>query len=551
MIERLLEIWLNSANERSFQIPFAHWLAFTGHQVVHVSRHCAMEFGKDVITIAPDGVPCAYQLKGVDGGSLTLGAWRADLAMQLHSLVHCAIVHPSIRSTIHHRSYIVLNGTLAEEVSHEIAAFNLASERAGQPDRVVETITKGQLFNAFRELQMEFWATNLSDVKTYLEVFLEDGQGPLPKAKLARLLESGLSFDAEEEPAFQKIRRELAGNAIVCSSAIVHFTNAGNHQAEFEAWTLYWAYSAGIASRWRIPLAKISFALDLASTAMYSALARLCEEVEGRSNLVQGDPLADRFVYRARVTHVAGLLGLFGLWSIDMLLRDTPDVPVTLLNVAERHAANVSALQFWGEAALPQILSWNFYRKMFDATLATDVLYEGLLLALITRNAPDSTNPLMNPYYDAEMVLPVELGLEDAPRDDSFTGLSFYAEGLLHLLVRANLKSSVRGLFPGITRIAFREHVPGEEWRFFRYRNVDCGHDAERYLSPPHRWTALRTAADESEGASLPDAMKQFPLHYLAILIVLPHRVSASGLRWLATYIDEMARRKEWMSKVP
>ena len=55
VIERLLETWLNKANERSFQIPFAHWLAYQGYTVLHVSRHCAMELGKDVIAIAPDG----------------------------------------------------------------------------------------------------------------------------------------------------------------------------------------------------------------------------------------------------------------------------------------------------------------------------------------------------------------------------------------------------------------------------------------------------------------------------------------------------------------
>ena len=30
MIERLLENWLNRANERSFQYPFCYWLASQG-----------------------------------------------------------------------------------------------------------------------------------------------------------------------------------------------------------------------------------------------------------------------------------------------------------------------------------------------------------------------------------------------------------------------------------------------------------------------------------------------------------------------------------------
>ncbi|MCA9233190.1 MAG: hypothetical protein KDA57_21265, partial [Planctomycetales bacterium] len=159
---------MNKANERSFQIPFAHWLAHEGHTVIHVSRHCAMELGKDVLAIAPDGVPCAYQLKGLDGGRMTLAKWRADLSSQIHPLVHGRLVHPSLENKQHHRSYIVMNGDLDEEVQREIDDFNRSNADAGQPERRVETILKGQLFQAFKDLQSDFWATNLNDVKTYL-----------------------------------------------------------------------------------------------------------------------------------------------------------------------------------------------------------------------------------------------------------------------------------------------------------------------------------------------------------------------------------------------
>ena len=127
MIERLLENWLTRANERSFQIPFCHWLAYKGHTVVHMSRHCAMEMGKDILAIDPEGIPCAYQLKGVEGGGrITLSKWRDDLSKQLHPLVHRKIVHPSIPDRPH-RSFIVINGELDEEVARDIDDFNRGS----------------------------------------------------------------------------------------------------------------------------------------------------------------------------------------------------------------------------------------------------------------------------------------------------------------------------------------------------------------------------------------------------------------------------------------
>jgi hypothetical protein len=64
VIERLVEYWLDSASERSYQPAFVQILVSDGHRVLHSTRHSPIEFGKDVISIAPDGVPCAFQLKG-------------------------------------------------------------------------------------------------------------------------------------------------------------------------------------------------------------------------------------------------------------------------------------------------------------------------------------------------------------------------------------------------------------------------------------------------------------------------------------------------------
>jgi hypothetical protein len=205
-----------------------------------------MELGKDVVTVAPDGVPCAYQLKGVDGGRMTLSKWRDDLGRQLHALVHSAIVHPSLKAKRHHRSYIVINGDFEEEVLHEIDGFNRANRQAGQPERTVETIVKGQLYQAFRELQSDFWATNLHDLKTYLELFLEDGKGVLPREKLCSLFNDALPFETEKKkpPGKDQCSRALAGCAVICAAAISAFTRAENHLAEFEAWTLLRCYAS-------------------------------------------------------------------------------------------------------------------------------------------------------------------------------------------------------------------------------------------------------------------------------------------------------------------
>jgi hypothetical protein len=113
VLERLIESWLDSASERSYQAPFCQMLAGEGHLVVHSTRHAQIEFGKDVISIAPDGTPCAFQLKGNPGGRLTLGQLR-EIKPQLLELVTQPIVHPGVPEAARHRCYLVTNGEADE-----------------------------------------------------------------------------------------------------------------------------------------------------------------------------------------------------------------------------------------------------------------------------------------------------------------------------------------------------------------------------------------------------------------------------------------------------
>lgn len=64
MLERIVENWLTSAGERGFERPFTQLLAAEGHRVLHGPVHHPFEHGKDIVTMAPGGDLCAFQLKG-------------------------------------------------------------------------------------------------------------------------------------------------------------------------------------------------------------------------------------------------------------------------------------------------------------------------------------------------------------------------------------------------------------------------------------------------------------------------------------------------------
>jgi len=181
MLERVIENWLDKASERSFQKPFCYMLSANGFTVIHLTRHTGMELGKDVIAVAPDGTPCAYQLKGAINGKISLKQWNKEISSQVLNLVTVKIVHPSINSSKHHRSYLVTNGELQEEVIHAIDGMNRGFANIGQPNYKLETIVRGQLINLAKDLETNFWPTELVDINTLLELFLEDGKGNLPK----------------------------------------------------------------------------------------------------------------------------------------------------------------------------------------------------------------------------------------------------------------------------------------------------------------------------------------------------------------------------------
>ncbi|MEQ8852810.1 hypothetical protein [Gimesia sp.] len=518
--------------------------------MLHVSRHCAMEIGKDVIAIAPDGVPCAYQLKGLDGGMMTLSKWRDDLGKQLHPLVHAKIVHPSLNTSQHHRSYIVVNGDFHEVVQREIDDFNRGMIDAGQPERVVTTIVKGELFQAFNELQSEFWATNLNDLKTYLELFLEDGSGPLPKQKLASLLHDALPLEPanKKRPSNNESARSLVGAAVICSAAISSFTLAENHVAEFEAWTIFWCYTMGLAEKWKTPFKTIEFAANLASDSIFSSLGRLCDELITREHYFEGDPLLDRPVYGVRMTQLLGLMGLYGLLLQNKLRTNEGETDRQHLDFAIKFCEmHKNKLLLWGEYAIPQFLAWNYFRKTYDATPKGDFFYSTLIKTICRKNNIDSKNTLPNAYYDAEAILPYELGLANKPLNDSFSRYSHYLESLMHLFIRGNYKQEMKSLFPDITQIGFRYFDPGDMWRYFMYRNEDCGTDITKFLVPPHKWEDLRRKSEESNGDEIPFLLKEYPLHYLTMLLVMPYRVNASGLRWLDTILQDQIQDKSWM----
>ena len=539
MLEKIIENWLDNASERSFEKPFCYMLSAEGHTIIHSTRHTAMELGKDIITVAPDGTPCAYQLKS---DNISLSKWRGEVGSQTSDLVNLRINHPSLNNSQYHRSYLVTNGRIEEEVSRAIDDRNQAWASQGQSYLHLETIVHGELFAKAQKLGTDLWPSELNDTKTLLEMFLENGEGIIPKAKLASLFESTIPLellDNGKEPPKSHCTRSVASAGLLCAIVTSNFSNKNNHVAEIEAWTLYIAYVLAVAERWGIPVKTYKNELKIAKDSIYNSLANLCDEVKERDSLIEGDLFADFYVYRVRMTWLLGLMSIYALWRRrDKIKKDETDDFLREFCKNKR-----SLLELWGEAAIPQFLAFFWYFRKIDATRSPIDLLQGLISAICKLNHPKSEIFLANPYYEAEDILPYLfapiLGSAADPLEETFIGNSYALEGLVHLFVRRNLKQTMKGLWPSVSKLASVSFSPENSWDFYRWKNKD-GKRWDVFPKPTQKWEELKVLSFESEGACIPPRIKNDPILLLLFLCVYPHRMNAEIMRWLDTQMQEI-----------
>ena len=538
MLERVIENWLDKATERSFQQPYCYMLAAEGHTIIHLTRHGAMELGKDIITIAPDGTPCAFQLKA---GNISLAKWRDEVSAQTFDLVSLKINHPSVDSSKHHRSYLVTNGNIVEEVSHAIDLRNQTWASQGQPYLHLQTVVRGQLIEQARELGNNLWPTELTDIKTLLEMFLENGQGVLPKEKLASLFESTFPLKFlhnGSEPSKTHCERVMASAAILCAIATSSFSNEQNHVAEIEAWLLYISYVLALVERWKLTNKVYEDVFEIATQSIYNSLANLCDEIKEREYLIEENPLTDSYVYTVRVTWLLGLMSIYGLWRAS---KDEPkgDVDDFLREFCKEKQVQ---LDLWGEAAIPQWLAFLWYSRKITSPREPDDVLGDLISEICGQNGPKGGGFLASPYYEADNIFPDMLGVAEEPLMDSFSGQSYALEGLIHLYVRGNSKQSkqsMKSLWPDVTRLMYLSFEPGDFCDFYRWRNEN---GKNWIVSPQHTqdWEKLRELASESDGMCIPPSIKNDPILLLLFLCVYPHRMNAEILRWLDTQMKQI-----------
>jgi len=537
VIERLLENWLDNCSERSLQFAFCQILIDDGHTVLHSSRHAPIEHGKDIITVDGSGEPCAFQLKVTGGKKLTKNVLSA-LMTQLTELVTAKIEHPSLKSGKWHQSFLVLNGDLEEEATDLLTKFNEGWVSKGFPENQVRTIVRGELLDRAIAITGRLFPAELVLFKLLLELYLEPGNGMIPKDKYATLIRDSLPMlgIVAENTSVAKSVRAVTATAIINTLALSSFSEKNNSFAEIEAWVLYVSHVAAVIDRFGFDDQQLNNSIELVEYHIYSLLDQLVAETSQNPSAIEGDPLTDQMFYRVRVTLLCGLIGTYSLWNRFLGIDDDKEQ-----FCRQFVQDNIKKAVLWGEAAVPQYLSTFWYLKRTDATPKPDFLIAGLLEAICNRNSSKSQIGLPNPYYDAESVVLAASGLPEAKIDDTFNEHAFTAEALLHLFVRRNWKQHSKFLWPGFTRLMCCTIEFDEGWLRYLWRVDDQGVNQSTRPELTKDWSTLKEEAFESSGVNLPSTLKKYPLLFLLFLIVYPHRCDSESVRWLDSTLQEIA----------
>jgi len=533
VLERLIESWLDSASERSYQAPFCQMLSAEGHTVLHSTRHAPLEFGKDIISIGPDGVPCAFQLKGNPGTRFSLAQLR-DIKGQLLELVTQPIVLPGVPSG-RHRCYLVTNGETEEEVHRSVDDINRELENLGFGPQRIELWSRGRLLEMANRLGASLWPSEIEDLNTLLELLVHRGDDLLPLAKIDKLLKRLLVLEEDNKASLGAAqgRRRITSAAVLIGVALRNFSLKENHYATSAAWTVFAAYAIACGERHHLKYEDTArAAVEIAKNTIFDALAALCDDVKTNEKLMaSGFEIAPIYIARATLTYA--LLSLYWLWSE----ANAWPVKEHKAFLDEWLPKDHRQSYLWGEGAVPQFLAQYWYFSKADPTWKSEMLLGSLLNVLIKLAVDQEGQKFPSPYFSFEDFMKhllagfLQTG-DDPLRGETARRMSFMAEGVLHLFVRANLKQSAKLLWPDFTQLGLKRFEVEEPWQYCLYRTAA---GRELMVQPPatKQWAELVAEARYCRLAQVPHALASEVWLLALFVVLLPYRATPEALRYL------------------
>ncbi len=522
MIERVIENWLTSINERQYQLPFCQVLEAEGERVIYISSHGPLELGKDIVTVGRDGVANAYQLKA---GAIAMTEWRSFKG-EIEQLVEYPIDIPARVSKRRHRPFFVSNGRVNEVVTNAVKTFNRGLKQRGFNELTI--VGGSELLSRFKEAHGKFLPREPGDLKMFLELYVRDGRKPLDKAKLAMFLERVLAFETANRS--QKDVERAAASIVLLTAYINHDSERrSNFWAIFEAWVITAAYIIALATKYSASPSSWKKSFDLCMQGAFRALNDLAGECEKNDTQLVALDMLDGAFYAIRITILCGLLSAWDLAQQKQAGHKPSDFVAKFLDKF------LPDSKLWGESAVPlyivTCLALSRNGRQHNA--------EGLALQLARALANGEkfwTRGVPNPYYGPEAAFRLLNGFDELNTED-FRGLSYNLELPIQFLARRWLRQHLAVIWPQISTNYYATFVPSAAWQWFIWRSRD---GALKWTAPgkPQSWTSLLKESDEPESHGAPGLFSKEMVFTLYFVMVFPQRchphMIAALERWLS-----------------
>jgi len=530
---------LDSAGERSYQRCFCQMLAGQGFRIVHNTEHTPLEFGKDVIAVSPGGNLVGYQLKGHPGGTLKPRDFD-QIRGQLEQLATLALAIPEFAGKVLDECYLVTNGEIDEAVYHQIQLLNASLVQRGHAPEKIKTITRGTLLGWAQSLGLSLWPSEMEDFGNLVMLLNYRGDEMFPAQVLDPLLRHTLRFPNDVKTP--ELSRRVTSAAVMTAIALHSFSRRKNHFAEITAWTMFISYAIAAYEKNGVDYSKhCKEAILAARDGIYDLLGQLCEEASEHGTLVEGDPFSEFAFYRPRVLLISALMSIYWMWSEADTWRRPHHKSLVERIIPER----LPQKWLWGEGAIPNFLTFIWYRKKTTASANHNAMIAAVLAALLRNKTGGEGEPLASPYYDAEEVVQHQycntLGCPDPFEGDGFEGHSYFSESLMMCLVRANMKQACQELWPDFTRLSHERIVPDQAWQFGLYRTGDAAANETQIYPSTVQWEELQEICRDHSASDVPDALKADPVFLLLFLNIFPFRASFSAMRLLHKEFDRTA----------
>lgn len=538
MIERLLENWLDSASERSYQGPFLQMLVAAGYTLVHNTRHTPIEFGKDIIARDPEGKLVGFQLKGNPGATMNLTALR-DVYGQLIELSTFAINYPGVENIVP-KPFFVLNGELGEDAQKGLAELNAGRLK----DNPVTVWSRGHLLGMAKGLSDKLWPSEIPDISAMLRILVTDPVGPFPVQEAEALCKTmlGLGKDklTEKKP---EMERRIASAGLLVGICVYRQAEKKNHWAVIQAWTMLFGLIAACAERYELNAdGPVGATFELSLNLVDQALRELAEEMIERKYLTQGG-ISDSLVYQARLNILTGLMAAY--WHRAHAKGDDAGMDRAAIAMAKCDAPR----ELWGEAmfAAELLRVWVFDHLVVSRR--GEMLRVEFLNAVLRRNRGDSEQPLPPPYYGFERTMketifsPANKAMGRVPFEgDKHAGASFAAQGLFEELVRQNLKQHAKAVWPSLTRLLLRKVDVVEAWEF-PLSAAESALNHSRTLPKASTWDEMLKEAYADDPPPLPALLKDRPDLIALVTLLHPQRASPAVVRMLSKKLG-----RPWLS---